>query len=105
MSEFKAYIVAGMLSAFGALVHSFYLISKGRKVTWLHMVITLVIGFYVGQVVGSFLPANFEYRDGILLISGFGCYSVLDMLKDKIDDILNKAESIIDILTNGKKKK
>ena len=86
----KMYLLTGFISAFGAVVNLLYQKSKGKTVSLALILITLVIGFFVGNVVGSFIPKDFEYRDGTLLIAGFGCYPFLDILESNMKNIIEK---------------
>jgi hypothetical protein len=86
-SKVKLYLLTGLISAFGALVNLLYQHSKGKKISFSLTIITIVIGFFVGNLVGSFIPMDFEYRDGLLMVAGFGCYPLLDMLESNLNNI------------------
>ena len=88
-TKMKMYLMTGLIGAFGALVNLLYQYSKGRTVSISLTLITIVIGFFVGNLVGSFIPVDFEYRDGLLMVAGFGCYPLLDMLETNMNKILN----------------
>lgn len=85
----KFYLLTGFISAFGALVNLLYQYSKGKAISFSLTLVTLIIGFFCGNLVGSFLPMDFEYRDGLLMIAGFGCYPLLDMLENNMNKILS----------------
>lgn len=86
----KVYIISGTIGAFGAIVNLLYQKSKGKVVSLTLLFITIVIGFFVGNLVGSFIPKDFEYRDGTLMVAGFGCYPLLDILESNIKTIFEK---------------
>lgn len=86
-TKVKLYLLTGLISAFGALANLLYQYSKGKQISFSLTIITIVIGFFVGNLVGSFIPMDFEYRDGLLMVAGFGCYPLLDMLESNLNNI------------------
>lgn len=84
MEKVIALIMGGMYSTFGAVVHYLYQVVKDDKndFSFPLFIVNGIFGFFIGQLVGSFLPDPFVYKDGILLISGFLVYQILDMLED-----------------------
>ena len=45
--------------------------------------INLFLAFFIGYVVGQFLPENTVYRDGLLAISGFSSFPILTLIEKK----------------------
>lgn len=73
---------AGMLAAFGGAASVLYTHVKEDKplsVTLFFM--NVLLAGFVGQVIGSFIPANFAYRDGMLLSAGFCTFPILGILQ------------------------
>ena len=50
-------------------------------------------GFFTGNLIGGFLPKDFVYRDGVLMLAGFGCYPVLDFIEKNLPTL---AERLVD---------
>jgi len=85
-------IVAGFYGAFGSVVHYLYEIVRddAKQFNLPIFAINLVLGIFIGQVLGSFLSLDFEYRDGIILISGFLVYQILNLIELKGMSLLRK---------------
>ena len=91
LDEIKPFLITGILGLFGSLVHVLYQHVKGiKKISFIYAVISLIIGFFVGNLVGSFIPETFEYRDGILMMAGFGCYPVLNAIEIRVLDVISR---------------
>jgi hypothetical protein len=88
--QLKALLASGILGLFGALANVLYNSLKGRKVKVSYITFMLIIGFFVGNLVGSFIPLDFSYRDGFIMIAGFGCYNILNALEDKVVGLIMK---------------
>jgi hypothetical protein len=86
----KVYILSGFMAMFGALAHVIYAVRNGRSFSYTFLFITLFFGFFVGNLIGSFLPKDFAYRDGVLMIAGFGCYPILEFLEKNIPELTQK---------------
>lgn len=72
----------GVLATFGAIANYLYA-NVHKKIPfklWTFFV-TAFLGFFVGNVVGSFLPHDFPFRDGTLMVSGFVCYPILALIE------------------------
>lgn len=78
-----ALIIGGLYGAFGSIVHYLYEIVRddNRDFSFGIFVVNGILGFFIGQVAGSFIPETFAYKDGILLISGFLVYQILDFIE------------------------
>ena len=44
--------------------------------------INLFLAFFIGWVVGQFLPVS-GFRDGLIAISGFSAFPILDIMEKK----------------------
>lgn len=81
----SSFFMAGILALFGAVAN--YIYSSIHKKTPFGIgtfIGTAFLGFFVGNVVGSFMEPNFPYRDGILMVSGFVCYPILGLIESEI---------------------
>lgn len=72
---------AGVLASFGGAAQALYQLYKGDKpFSIIGFCITVLLAFFVGQIVGSLIPPNLsQYHDGLLLMSGFCVFPVLDV--------------------------
>ncbi len=68
---------------FGGSAYYLYLVSKWQKFIFSMFVINLFLAFFIGYVVGQFLPDNTAYRDWLLAISGFTSFPILSLLEKK----------------------
>ena len=82
--DLKEWLISGLVGAFGAFGRILYSYSKGHKTSIVKTIVTILVGFFVGNLVGSFIPIDMKYRDGILMVAGFGCYPILDILEQRI---------------------
>ena len=89
----KVYLVTGTVSMFGALAHVLYQVTHGRAFSIGFLLVSLFFGFFTGNLIGGFLPKDFVYRDGVLMLAGFGCYPVLDFIEKNLPTL---AERLVD---------
>lgn len=76
-----AYATFGIVAASGAIVR--YLWDCLREVTTFSLkgiLLYVIFGVFIGNFVGSFLRIDHEYRDGLLLLSGFVVKELLGVL-------------------------
>ena len=73
---------AGVLASFGGAAQALYQLYKGDKpFSIISFAICVILSFFVGQVVGTFIPHSMEkYHDGLLLMSGFCVFPILDVI-------------------------
>lgn len=76
------FLSTGIITAFGAFAQYVYYISKGKKFRVSTLLTNIVLGFFIGNVVGSFVPVGTFGRDGVLLIAGFGLWPILVVLDE-----------------------
>lgn len=87
-----SFIAGGLYGTFGAVVHYLYELVKdgNQKFSFRRFFLNGVLGFFIGQLVGGFLPGDFAYRDGTLLLAGFLVYQLLDLIERKgLETLLN----------------
>lgn len=72
LDKLQEYAYSGTLGAFAALVGYLYQVARapGSKISVFLIFTTIVIGFYLGVVFGSFIPKSWENRDAVLLLVG-----------------------------------
>lgn len=72
LEKLQEYAYSGTLGAFAALVGYLYQVARapGTKVSVFLIFATIVIGFYLGVVFGSFIPKSWDNRDAVLLLVG-----------------------------------
>lgn len=73
---------AGVLASFGGAAQALYQIYKNeRPFALFPFFICIFLSFFVGQVVGSLIPSSLsQYHDGLLLMSGFCVFPLLDII-------------------------
>lgn len=84
-TELAGIIFSGFYGVFGAIVHYFYRLHTKREPAFKFGVFALngLFGFYIGLVLGNFIPETLEARDGILMVSGFLVYQIFDYLEER----------------------
>jgi hypothetical protein len=93
---------AGVLASFGGAAQALYQLYKGDKpFSIVSFAICVVLAFFVGQVVGSIIPTSLEkYHDGLLLMSGFCVFPILDIfnayMAKLVRSLLNKIYPVDD---------
>lgn len=72
---------AGILASFGGAAQALYQLYKGEKpFSIISFCVCVLLSFFVGQVVGSLIPDSLhQYHDGLLLMSGFAVFPLLDI--------------------------
>jgi hypothetical protein len=88
--QLKFYLISGTIGAFGAVANAVYSSIKGRPLSFFFIVGSVVLGFFVGNLVGSFLPPDFQYRDGTLMVAGFASFPILDLIESKASLVFNR---------------
>ena len=59
------------------------------------MLINMFIGSFVGYTIGSFIPIDYAYRDGIIGFSGVSAYTIIAIVESRF------ATWIVDKVTGG----
>lgn len=96
----------GVLATFGAIANYIYLSAKkSQPMRFMPFMMTAFLGFFVGNVVGNFIPPDFAYRDGTMLVTGFCFYPILSVLENKIPQIFaKKLDQAFDVNDKAEKK-
>lgn len=74
----------GLLGMLGGLVSYFYPPSTEMRFSWKLFISKLLISFFVGKLLGEFVPPNNEYKSGYAMLLGFFAYPVLGVLEIKV---------------------
>jgi len=84
------FLYTWLLSVFGAISNYLYVLSKWKAFKWSTLIINVILWFYVWNVIGSFIPEWYEYRDWVLLIWWFIVWNVLEIIEKKWPEIIKK---------------
>lgn len=88
-----AVIKSGLLAAFGGLVgHLVDNIKRGDSFSFVGFVTSVLVAFFVGQVLGDWLPHEMYGRDGVLMVAGTSAYPVLASLQDVVMKLVEKLD-------------
>lgn len=72
----------GSLAGFGAAANYLYVtVMQGKKFLWAMFLANLFIAFFTGNLVGAFLPEAHDFRDGIIMASGYCAFPVLAIVE------------------------
>ena len=86
----------GTISALGSIAYYLHQIKKQTEIWEIKSAfIHFSLGFFIGNLVSSFLPGGFDYMTGTLLISGYSVYTVLGLLESQ------SAKIIVNIFSKG----
>ena len=86
----------GTISALGSIAYYLHQIKKKNEVWEIKSAfIHFSLGFFIGNLVSSFLPRGFDYMTGTLLISGYCVYTVLGLLESQ------SAKIIVNLFSKG----
>lgn len=73
--------VAGLLGGLGGISSYLYtLMKQNRPFKISGFLLNTFLAFFIGNVIGSFIPLNYEYRDGILMVAGFSAFPILELI-------------------------
>lgn len=76
------YMVFGVVASCGATTRYLWDCLRGvSKFSIIGFMLYVFFGFFVGNLVGAFMPTNYEYRDGVLLLSGFVVKEIFELLQ------------------------
>tara|TARA_Y100000031_G_C8231879_1_gene391301 strand:- start:1958 stop:2308 length:351 start_codon:yes stop_codon:yes gene_type:complete len=78
------YLVLGVIASCGAITRYLWDCLRGvSKFSIIGFLLYVIFGFFVGNLVGSFMPEEYAYRDGVLLLSGFVVKEIFELLQRK----------------------
>lgn len=80
-----------MLAAFGGIVGHLVDVSHSQVAfSWKSFFIAVLVAFFVGQVLGTWLPGNVPGRDGILMVAGTSGYPLLVIMQERIRRVVEQ---------------
>ena len=81
---------AGVIASFGGASQALYQSYKGTKpFSIISFIVCVLLSFFVGQVVGSIIPDTLhQFHDGILLMSGFSVFPILELFNAYISKLI-----------------
>lgn len=91
--EVMMQLKSGMLAAFGGVVG--YVVDvthKGTPFSWASWSVYIVIAFFVGQVLESWLPSDMPGKGGVLMVAGTSAYPILVVLQTKVSNLIEKMQ-------------
>lgn len=83
----------GILAVFGGIAaYCYKIIRKDNpiKFSWLTFFIMCILAYFMGALIGSFLPENYANRDGVLMVAGYCSYPLCALLENKYNSIFYK---------------
>lgn len=76
------YMVYGVVASSGATTRYLWDCLRGAgSFRLLGLLSYIVFGFFIGNLVGSFMTPTYEYRDGALLLSGFVVKELFEIIQ------------------------
>jgi hypothetical protein len=84
-------VKSGLLAAFGGVVgYATDVVHRGKPFSWVQYMVFVVVAFFVGQVLDSWLPLSLPGRGGVLMVAGTSAYPILVTLQAKVTDLVNR---------------
>lgn len=81
----------GVLGSFGGVANFYYLnATKNRKFLWGVLVANVVVAFFLGRVLGSFISEENQFRDGIVMLFGFFAFPLVHVLESRVVAYLDR---------------
>ena len=75
----------GGLSWFWWVAYYLYQVHKWERFRMVWFIINIVLAFFIWYLVWEFMPASLEgYSNGIISVSGFLAFPILDILESKV---------------------
>ncbi len=73
---------AGLLSVFGGTAAYIYkTVRDDTGFRFSHFFANAFLAFFIGNMVGGFIPTSANYRDGLLMLAGFSTFPILGVLE------------------------
>uniref|UniRef100_A0A6M3M342 Holin n=1 Tax=viral metagenome TaxID=1070528 RepID=A0A6M3M342_9ZZZZ len=75
----------GILGSFGGIANYYYLnATKNRTFLWGLLCANVVLAFFLGKVLGGFIPEDNEFRDSIVMLIGFFAFPIVNILEARV---------------------
>lgn len=73
---------AGILSVMGGTAAYIYkIVKEDTGFSFKNFFINAFLAFFIGNVIGNFVPASAQYRDGLLMLAGFATWPILGIME------------------------
>lgn len=82
--RFSDALAAGLMASFGGMAAYVYQNARQDKAFKMSsFLVNIFLAFFLGNLVGNFIPNDYQYRDGLLLLSGYCSWPILGILEIK----------------------
>ena len=73
-----------VLAGFGGVAYYLWKVKDGKEFKFWSFILNVTLAFYVGYLSGKFLSLDIStnYRDGLISISGFLAFPILQLVED-----------------------
>lgn len=82
-------VATGAIGAFGGVSYYLYETSKGRPFRLSMFCINIFLAFFIGWVTGQFFSEPSQYRDGVIAVSGFCSFPILNIIEKQFPVIFS----------------
>lgn len=82
--------VTGLVGLFGGIAYYLYTISKGSHFQSRIFMIHAFLSFFIGWLVGEFIPNDMTYKYGMVAVSGFFALEIIKLLEKKLPILFDK---------------
>jgi uncharacterized membrane protein len=73
---------AGLLSVLGGTAaYTYKTVKEDTGFSLKHFFINAFLAFFIGNMLGNFLPPTAQYRDGMLMLAGFATWPILGIME------------------------
>lgn len=73
---------AGILSVMGGTAAYIYkIVKEDTGFSFKNFFINAFLAFFIGNMIGNFVPATAQYRDGLLMLAGFATWPILGIME------------------------
>jgi hypothetical protein len=83
---------SGLLAAAGGVVGYLVDVQRGKQFSWMQYGVFILVAFFVGQVLDSFLPSEMPGKGGVLMVAGTSAYPILVVLQTKVASLIEKLQ-------------
>ncbi len=83
---------SGLLAAAGGVVGYLVDVQRGKQFSWMQYGVFILVAFFVGQVLDSFLPVTMPGKGGVLMVAGTSAYPILVVLQTKVSNLIEKMQ-------------
>lgn len=81
----------GLLASIGAMAKYLHAnTTQGRPFSWTMFSINIVLAFCVGNMAGAFIKETNEFRDGLIMLTGYCMYPVLTIAEARFVEMMQR---------------